>query len=24
LLRMFGKTFLRQDQETMIRQAEGL
>jgi phenylpropionate dioxygenase-like ring-hydroxylating dioxygenase large terminal subunit len=24
LFRMFGKTFLRQDQETMIRQAEGL
>src|SRR5260370_11053305 len=24
LFRMFGKTFLRQDQETMIKQAEGL
>jgi len=24
IFRMFGKTFLRQDQETMIRQAEGL
>jgi hypothetical protein len=24
LFRMFGKTFLRQDQQTMIRQAEGL
>jgi hypothetical protein len=24
LFRIFGKTFLRQDQETMIRQAEGL
>ena len=24
VFRMFGKTFLRQDQETMIKQAEGL
>jgi hypothetical protein len=24
VFRMFGKTFLRQDQETMIQQAEGL